>query len=106
MGTVYINETQYFKNVPEIEWNFCIGGYQPAQKWLKDRKGRELSYEGYDLKKIMLLSFKEKILTPLIRERAFSHINNAWPCNAEPFMLYNSVKLKSLTRCKTKNAPL
>jgi predicted helicase/very-short-patch-repair endonuclease len=45
IGRVYINETQYFANVPEVAWNFYIGGYQPAQKWLKDRKGRELSYE-------------------------------------------------------------
>jgi predicted helicase len=44
-GHVYINETQYFANVPEVAWNFYIGGYQPAQKWLKDRKDRELSYE-------------------------------------------------------------
>lgn len=42
---VYINETQYFEGVPEQAWNFYIGGYQPAQKWLKDRKGRILSYE-------------------------------------------------------------
>ncbi len=42
---VYINKTQYFDNVLEIAWNFYIGGYQPAQKWLKDRKGRILSYE-------------------------------------------------------------
>ena len=42
---VYINKTQYFDNVPETTWNFYIGGYQPAQKWLKDRKGRILSYE-------------------------------------------------------------
>ena len=45
VGKVYINETQYFDNVPEIAFNFYIGGYQPAQKWLKDRKERELSYE-------------------------------------------------------------
>ena len=45
LGRVYINDTQYFDNVPEVAWNFYIGGYQPAQKWLKDRKGRELSYE-------------------------------------------------------------
>jgi len=45
LGKVFINETQYFENVPEIAWNFYIGGYQPAQKWLKDRKERELSYE-------------------------------------------------------------
>lgn len=44
-GSVYINETQYFSNVPEVAWNFYIGGYQPAQKWLKDRKDRELSYD-------------------------------------------------------------
>src|SRR3989304_8702059 len=40
---VFINSEQYFGNVPEIPWNFYIGGYQPAQKWLKDRKGRALS---------------------------------------------------------------
>ena len=45
LGKVFINETQYFDNVPETSWNFYIGGYQPAQKWLKDRKERELSYE-------------------------------------------------------------
>lgn len=44
-GHVFINETQCFSNVPEVAWNFFIGGYQPAQKWLKDRKDRELSYE-------------------------------------------------------------
>ena len=44
-GRVLINKTQYFGNVPEIAWNFYIGGYQPAQKWLKDRKGRALTFE-------------------------------------------------------------
>lgn len=42
---VYINTTQYFENVPEIAWQFYIGGYQPAQKWLKDRKGRALNMD-------------------------------------------------------------
>jgi predicted helicase len=45
VGNVWINETQYFENVPEIAWNFYIGGYQPAQKWLKDRKERKLEFE-------------------------------------------------------------
>ena len=44
-GKVYINETQYFENVPEVAWNFYIGGYQPAQKWLKDRKDRKLEFD-------------------------------------------------------------
>lgn len=43
-GHVWINSTQCFGNVPEVAWNFYIGGYQPAQKWLKDRRGRELTY--------------------------------------------------------------
>lgn len=42
-GRVYINKEQYFGHVPEVAWNFYIGGYQPAQKWLKDRKGRTLT---------------------------------------------------------------
>ena len=44
-GNVYINETQCFEGVPEVAWNFYIGGYQPAQKWLKDRKDRELQID-------------------------------------------------------------
>ncbi len=44
-GRVYINETQYFDNVPNVAWNFYIGGYQPAQKWLKDRKGNTLNFD-------------------------------------------------------------
>lgn len=44
-GKVWINELQYFGNVPEVAWNFYIGGYQPAQKWLKDRKGRRLTID-------------------------------------------------------------
>lgn len=42
---VYINKTQYFEGVPPDVWNFPIGGYQVCQKWLKDRKGRKLTYE-------------------------------------------------------------
>ncbi|MCB0744224.1 MAG: DNA methyltransferase, partial [Ignavibacteriae bacterium] len=44
-GDVWINDEQYFGNVPEVAWNFYIGGYQPAQKWLKDQKGRTLTNE-------------------------------------------------------------
>jgi hypothetical protein len=40
-----INAEQYFDGVPTSVWTFYIGGYQPAQKWLKDRTGRTLSYE-------------------------------------------------------------
>lgn len=44
-GKVWINETQYFAKVPKKAWDFYIGGYQPAQKYLKERKGRALIYD-------------------------------------------------------------
>ena len=63
-GKVYINESQYFANVPEVSWNFYIGGYQPAQKWLKDRKGRALSFEDimHYQKIIVALSETDRIM--------------------------------------------
>jgi predicted helicase len=54
---VWINKTQYFDKVPPEVWNFYIGGYQPAQKWLKDRKGQTLNFD--DIKK------KKKIVNAL-----------------------------------------
>lgn len=48
---VWINDQQYFDNVPLIAWDFYIGGYQTAQKWLKDRNGRVLTH--YDIKHYM-----------------------------------------------------
>jgi hypothetical protein len=42
-GKVFINAVQYFDNVADGEWEAWIGGYQPARKWLKDRKGRILA---------------------------------------------------------------
>ena len=44
-GRVRINKTQYLGNVSSLAWSFYIGGYQPAQKWLKDRKGRTINYQ-------------------------------------------------------------
>ena len=66
---VYINDTQYFANVPEIAWNFYIGGYQPAQKWLKDRKGRELSFED-------ILHYQKIIVALTETDRLMKEINN------------------------------
>ena len=43
-GRVWINATQNFEGVPPEVWEFHVGGYQVCAKWLKDRKGRLLSY--------------------------------------------------------------
>lgn len=45
IGRVWINDEQYFDQVPKKAFEFYIGGYQPAEKWLKDRRDRTLSYE-------------------------------------------------------------
>lgn len=42
IGDVWISDEQYFSGVPKTAWEFCIGGYQPAQKWLKDRKKADI----------------------------------------------------------------
>ena len=47
-GRVIINAEQFFDNVPTVAWEMPIGGYRPAEKWLKDRKGRTLT--GDDIK--------------------------------------------------------
>lgn len=69
-GKVYINASQYFGGVPEVAWNFYIGGYQPAQKWLKDRKGRKLTnadIEHYQ-KIIVALVETEKLMKEIDKE--------------------------------------
>ena len=63
-GRVWINATQSFANAPEVAWGFYIGGYQPAQKWLKDRKGRTLSFDDirHYQKIIRILSETDRIM--------------------------------------------
>lgn len=58
-GKVYINDTQYFDNVPQIAWDFFIGGYQPAQKWLKDRKERKLEFDDILLYQKIIVALSE-----------------------------------------------
>ncbi|MDI7261733.1 MAG: N-6 DNA methylase, partial [Thermodesulfobacteriota bacterium] len=42
---VHINPEKWFTGIPPEVWEYHIGGYQVSEKWLKDRKGRELSSE-------------------------------------------------------------
>ncbi len=58
-------------NVAAVAWNFYIGGYQPAQKWLKDRKGRTLSYED-------ILHYQKVIVALTETERLMGEIDAAW----------------------------
>ncbi|MCD4656810.1 MAG: N-6 DNA methylase [Planctomycetes bacterium] len=46
---VYVNKEQYFANVSQIAWEFEIGGYKPAQKWLKERQKHNRKLTNADL---------------------------------------------------------
>ena len=63
-GRVHINPTQHFANVPAVAGGFPIGGYLPAQKWLKDRRGRALSWDdiGHYQKIIKILTETDRIM--------------------------------------------
>ena len=67
-GKVYINDTQYFDKVPQIAWDFYIGGYQPAQKWLKDRKERTLEFDD-------ILHYQKIIVALSETDRLMNEIN-------------------------------
>jgi predicted helicase len=58
---VYINKTQYFEGVDPEVWSFHIGGYQVCQKWLKDRKGRTLTYDDLTHYQRVALALRETI---------------------------------------------
>lgn len=68
-GDVFFNDTQCFSNVPEMAWNFYIGGYQPAQKWLKDRKGRNLTFDD-------ILHYRNIIIVLLETDRLMKALDN------------------------------
>jgi len=57
----WINKNQYFGGVPKAVWKFHIGGYQVCEKWLKDRKGRKLSYDDTQHYQKIVVSLKETI---------------------------------------------
>ena len=78
LGRVYINKTQYFNGIyPEV-WEFHIGGYQVCEKWLKDRKGRRLSFDDIQHYQRIVAALAETIiLVDKIDETIDEH--GGWP---------------------------
>jgi len=58
---VWINKCQYFGGVPKEVLEFHIGGYQVCEKWLKDRKGRKLSYDDIQHYQKIVVALNETI---------------------------------------------
>ena len=84
-GKVYINKDQYFEGVQPDVWEFHIGGYQVCEKWLKDRRGRELSYDDINHYQKIVVAIEETIR--LMKE----------PCLSELFEVKKS-KVKKLRK--------
>jgi hypothetical protein len=72
LGNIWINNKQYFGEVPEEVWSFKIGGYQVCEKWLKDRKGRMLSSDDISHYQRVVVAIKETI-------RIMEEIDNVIP---------------------------
>jgi predicted helicase len=68
LGRIWINAEQYFENIPLTAWEFYIGGYQPAQKWLKDRKERILIFDD-------ILHYQKIIVALLETDRLMKEID-------------------------------
>jgi hypothetical protein len=68
-GRVYVSKDtpeegrkgHYFEGVPPEVWQFHVGGYQVCEKWLKDRKGRKLSYDDIQHYHRIVVALKETI---------------------------------------------
>ncbi len=58
-GKVSINQLQHFKDISPEVWSHTIGGYQPAEKWLKDRRGRTLTTDDLRHYQRMLIAIAE-----------------------------------------------
>jgi len=58
---IYVNGNKFFGPVSRNVWEYHIGGYQVAYKWLKNRKGRTLSSEEVSHYCRMLTALEETI---------------------------------------------
>jgi hypothetical protein len=66
LGRALVNSSQAFSGIPEEVWAFRIGGYQVCEKWLKDRRGRELSVQDIAHYQTIVVALRETIR--LVRE--------------------------------------
>ena len=45
VGRIKINSEQYFEGIPLDVWNYTVGGYKPASRWLEERQGQRLDFD-------------------------------------------------------------
>lgn len=102
--TVWIDEDQSigFRGVPENVWAFRIGGYQVCEKWLKDRKGRQLSADdrAHYQKIVVALSETIRLMTEIDK---VIQKHGGWP---DAFATDDAEPVKSSSPAKSGKLPL
>ena len=89
-GRVYISASvkssgkqgQYFKGIPPEVWEFRVGGYQPMDKWLKDRRGRESSFDDQNHYVKIAAALQETIRLMEEVDQAIADSANPWQWSA------------------------
>lgn len=61
IGQVWINKEQYFDKVPKSAWQMIVAGNQPLDKWLKDRKDRQLTNDEINHYQKMIVALTRQI---------------------------------------------
>jgi hypothetical protein len=86
-GKVKINASRWFEDVPRATYEFHVGGYQPCEKWLKDRaaKGGKNPSEGRVLTEDDILHYRRMVTALTETRRIMAEIDNViethggWP---------------------------
>lgn len=86
-GKVMINATRWFEDVPKATWDFHVGGYQPCEKWLKDRaaKGGKKQSDGRVLTDEDILHYRRMVVALTETRRIMAEIDKVieshggWP---------------------------
>lgn len=69
IGRVWINDTQYFDDIPTVAWEMIVAGYQPMDRWLKDRTGKRLTNDEIN-------HYRKMVVALLQQEEAMSEIDD------------------------------
>lgn len=86
-GKVMINASRWFEDVPKATWEFHVGGYQPCEKWLKDRaaKGGKKQSDGRILTDEDILHYRRMVTALTETRRLIAEIDKVidghggWP---------------------------
>lgn len=73
---IYINDTQYFSGVSAEAWAYDSCGYPVLMKWLKDRKGRVLSYDETNVFSKIIQAVHQTLVLKLELEKIIKDAGN------------------------------